>query len=150
MKDISQLKTTIKELFDTQRLAVLSTNDKDRPYSNLVAFSASEDLKTLVFATTRSTRKYSNLTTESRVSLLIDNRSNTVSDFIQAIAITATGTATEVKGEEKDHLLKHYLVKHGTLKDFVQSPTCALLKIMVDAYYVVNRFQNVQELHIKP
>ena len=149
MVDIHQLKATIKELLDTQRLAVLSTNNKGQPYSNLVAFSASEDLKTLIFATTRSTRKYANLTAESRVSLLIDNRSNKVSDFFQAIAITATGIATEIKGEEKDHLLKHYLDKHTTLKDFVQSPTCALLKIMVEVYYVVNRFQNVQELHIK-
>jgi Pyridoxamine 5'-phosphate oxidase. len=127
-----------------------SKNNKGQPYSNLVAFSASEDLKTLVFATTRSTRKYSNLAAESRVSLLIDNRSNQVSDFFQAIGITATGTATELKGEEKDVLLKHYLDKHTTLKDFVQSPSCALLKITVEVYYLVTRFQNVQELHIKP
>lgn len=150
MKDINQLKTTIKELFDKQRLAVLSTDNKGQPYSNLVAFSTSEDIKTLVFATTRSTRKYANLSTESRVSLLIDNRSNQVSDFFETIAVTAIGIATEVNGFDKDKLFKQYLNKHKTLVNFVQSPSCALFKIKVKDYYVVSRFQNVQELHIKP
>jgi hypothetical protein len=35
------------------------------------------------------------------------------------------------------------------LKEFVSSPTCALLKMDVETYYVVSRFQNVLELHIK-
>ena len=147
---MSEHEQLINKIVNTQYFAVLNSVGEGQPYSNLVAFSASEDLKTLIFATTRSTRKYANLTAESRVSLLIDDRSNRVSDFFQAIAVTATGIATEIRGKEKDLLLKQYLDKHTTLKDFVQSPTCALLKIMVDVYYVVNRFQNVQELHIKP
>jgi len=32
------------------------------------------------------------------------------------------------------------------LKDFVNSPTCALLRVRVETYYLVNRFQEVTEL----
>ena len=51
-------------------------------------------------------------------------------------------------GIEKEKVLDHYLAKHPELKDFVLSPSCALLKITVNTYYVVNRFQNVLELHM--
>jgi len=35
------------------------------------------------------------------------------------------------------------------LKDFVSSPTCALLKMDVETYYVVRQFQKVEELRIR-
>ena len=81
--------------------------------------------------------------------MLIDNRSNQDSDFSQAAAVTATGTAQEVVDSERDAVLTVYLAKHPMLKDFVQSPSCALLQIRVETYYLVRRFQNVMELHIK-
>ena len=55
--DISELKQTIAELFSTQQLAVLSSFGNEQPYASLVAFAATEDLKHIIFATTRSTRK---------------------------------------------------------------------------------------------
>jgi phosphate:Na+ symporter len=50
---------------------------------------------------------------------------------------------------DRKTLLTVYLAKHPMLKDFVQSPSCALLQIRVETYYLVRRFQNVMELHIK-
>jgi hypothetical protein len=44
---------------------------------------------------------------------------------------------------------KLYLSKHPYLKEFVSSPTCALLRMDVETYYVVHQFQNVMELHIR-
>jgi hypothetical protein len=86
---------------------------------------------------------------DPRISLLIDNRSNRVSDFHEAMAVTAIGLAEEVQGPEKDNLLKVYLAKHPHLEDFVMSPTCALMQVEVKRYYVVSRFQHVLVLHIK-
>jgi len=79
----------------------------------------------------------------------MDNRSNQEADFHQAMAVTATGTVTEAGPSERNRLLSLYLSKHPYLKEFVASPTCALLKVDVDTYIVVSRFQNVMELHIK-
>jgi len=144
------MKEDLKGLFASQRLAVLATQNEGQPYNSLVAFTASEDLKQLFFATTRATRKYANLTADSRVAMLIDNRSNEATDFRWAMAITATGKAEEIEGHEREEASKLYLAKHPHLEEFVSSPSCALLRISVDRYYVASRFQKVIEVHVKP
>ena len=144
------MKEDLKGLFGFQRLAVLATQNEGQPYTNLVAFTTSEDLKQLFFATTRATRKYANLTADSRVAMLIDNRSNEATDFRYAMAITAIGKVEEIKGHEREEASKLYLNKHPHLEEFVSSPSCALLRISVDRYYVASRFQEVTEVHVKP
>ena len=149
MKSLESMRRDLEELFTNQTLAVLSTQNEGQPYASLVAFAASEDLKSLFFATTRATRKYANLSSEPRVAMLVDSRSNEVSDFRWAMAVTATGEAEEVEGKEKEGVSKIYLAKHPHLDDFISSPSCALLKIRVERYYVATRFQNVIEVHVK-
>src|SRR5512139_853186 len=149
MEKTSQLKEFLRDLFSSQRLAVLATQSRKQPYGNLVAFMATNDLKHLLFATTRATRKYANISANPRIAMVVDNRSNQETDFHEAAAVTATGVVTEIKGPEKDRFQKLYLSKHPYLKEFVSSPTCALLRMDVETYYVVRQFQNVMELHIK-
>lgn len=148
VKDPRKLTEQLHDLFSTQPLAVLSTNANGQPYCNLIAFAASDDITGLVFATTRTTRKYTNIRSNARVSLLIDNRSNSVSDFHNAMAVTCIGTVSEVSEQEKTDFLKIYLKKHPHLEDFVMSPTCALMQVKVEKYYVVKKFQNVMVLHV--
>jgi nitroimidazol reductase NimA-like FMN-containing flavoprotein (pyridoxamine 5'-phosphate oxidase superfamily) len=150
LKSLDSMRKDLEALFTTQPLAVLSTQNGGQPYASLVAFARSADLKALYFATTRATRKYANLSSDSRVAMLVDSRSNEVSDFRWAMAVTATGKAEEVEGQEKEKVLKTYLAKHPHLEQFVRSPSCALLKIRVERYYVATRFQNVIEVHVKP
>ena len=145
----TQLIQTLQELFSSQRLAVLATQSNGQPYGSLVAFAASGDLRHLVFATTRATRKFANLSGEPKVAMVMDNRTNREADFHEAIAATATGIVKEVEGSEKEEFLKLYLSKHPYLKEFATSPTCALLRLDVDTYYVVSQFQEVMELHIR-
>jgi hypothetical protein len=113
-----------------------------------VAFAETPDLKYLFFATTRSTRKYANLASNPGAALLIDNRSNLENDFYRAKAVTAIGAVEEVQALEKEALLKVYLEKHPQLREFATSPGCALIRITVGKYFLVSRFQNVQELHL--
>ena len=149
LSEESGLEQIIRELFESQKLAVLGTQSEGQPYANLIAFAASHDLKSLYFVTARATRKYANIEADARATVLIDNRSNQESDFSQAAAVTATGTAKEVLDSKRDEVLVIYLAKHPMLKDFVQSPSCALLQVKVETYYLVRRFQNVMELHVK-
>jgi hypothetical protein len=143
-----ELEQLLQKLFSDQLLAVLGTQSQSGPYGSLVAFYATDDLKHLLFATTRSTRKYNNLIRTPQVAMVIDNRSNKEGDFHEAIAVTAIGAVKEVGGPEKEQFKALYLAKHPGLFDFVQSPTCALLKIEVGTYYIVRQFQQVTELHI--
>jgi nitroimidazol reductase NimA-like FMN-containing flavoprotein (pyridoxamine 5'-phosphate oxidase superfamily) len=144
----AKLKNELKKLFKKQRLAVLATHKNGQPYSSLVAFAVTEDLKHIIFATSRSTRKYEHFSSDGRVALLIDNRTNKVADFHSAIAVTAVGTAIEPDENSRQQLTHLYLAKHPHLKDFIQSPTCALIQVSVKTYYVVRTFQNVMELHV--
>jgi len=146
----TKLKRELNKLFKKQRLAVLATQKNGQPYSSLVAFAVTEDLKHLIFATSRATRKYDNFSSDSRVALLIDTRTNKVSDFHHAMAVTAVGTAIEVEENIRPQLVSLYLAKHPHLADFIQSPTCALVQVTVKTYYVVRTFQNVMELHVTP
>ncbi|MGB9700172.1 MAG: pyridoxamine 5'-phosphate oxidase family protein [Thermodesulfobacteriota bacterium] len=114
----------------------------------MVAFAATNDLKYLLFATVRDTRKYANIVSNPRVALVVDNRSNQESDFHQAAAVTALGIVKEAQGAEKRRLQKLYLSKHPYLHAFILSPNCALLKMEVEVYYVVRRFQNVEEIRL--
>ncbi|MEJ2586676.1 MAG: pyridoxamine 5'-phosphate oxidase family protein [Deltaproteobacteria bacterium] len=142
--------TEIRELLEFQPLAVLATQAQGAPYASLVAFVASEDLKKLYFATSRSTRKYANLAADPRAALLVDSRSNAVSDFHQARAVTAVGRSGEVDDRERDAVIRRYLEKHPHLKMFVHSPTCALLGLTVNTFYLVSTFQKVMEVHMTP
>ena len=148
MPDTAAMLDLIRDLLESQRLAVLSTQDHGQPYSNLMAIAATDDLRHLLFATTRATRKYANLMADSRVAVLVDNRQNDVSDFAEAAALTALGKAWELQGAERQQFLKVYLEKHPNLEEFVTSPNCALLRIKVDKYIVVTRFQEVREIQI--
>jgi nitroimidazol reductase NimA-like FMN-containing flavoprotein (pyridoxamine 5'-phosphate oxidase superfamily) len=124
-------------------VAVLATQGCGQPYGNLVAFAATEDLKGLLFATARGTRKFANITMDPRIAMVMDSRTNQKADFQRAVAVTATGIAEEVESTERDHLLKLYLSKHPHLKKFVKSSNSALLKVKVDTYFVVKKFQKV-------
>ena len=86
---------------------------------------------------------------DSRVALLIDNRSNKPSDFHKAVAVTTLGKVKEISQRKNSRLLKLYLQKHPHLRDFIESPDCALLSVAVESYFVVNRFQQVMELHFQ-
>jgi len=149
-RDLNRIKRDLKKLLESQPLAVLATQNRGQPYASLIAFASSDDLKSLYFATTRSTRKYANLSSDSRVAVLVDNRSNKASDFRWAMAATATGKAKEVNARKRKKALELYLDKHPHLREFVHSPTCALCEIRVQTFFVVNRFQHVVEVHVRP
>ena len=146
----NDIEKIVAELLDSQQLAVLATSQQGQPYTSLVAFAYSADLRRLTFATTRATRKFANLLAEPRVSMLIDNRSHGSSDFRQAMAVTAFGRALEVSGNEKQLLIEEYLRRHPALREFVSAPTCALLQVAVERYALVRRFQDVVEWDLEP
>lgn len=148
MRNINRHKKLLKDFFLSQPLAVLATYGKGQSYGSLVAFAETDNLKSLLFATMRDTRKFANLIENPMIALVMDNRANREADFHHAIAVTATGTVEEAGALEKDLLMKLYLSKHPYLEDFVTSPSCALLKLDVATYFIVRDFQKVTVLHI--
>jgi general stress protein 26 len=152
MRDKSHQKEywdALTRLMASQSLAVLATHNQGQPYTSLVAFAGSEDLKSLYLVTGQATRKYVNLNNDPRASMMIDSRSNQPSDIADAMAVTASGSVDIVGGIELKELQDIYLQKHPHLAEFVKSPSTRLIRLNVKCYYVVNRFQNVVELHMR-
>jgi len=145
MSDSSDLRQTLKDMFTTQRFCVLATQGQGQPYGSLVAFAETDDMKQLVFATSRETRKFSNLVSEPRVALVIDSRSNSDSDLRNAVAVTALGPAHEAAGDEKERLARVYVAKHPGLAGFIGSPDMAVCAVAVEDY-VIARFREVMVL----
>jgi nitroimidazol reductase NimA-like FMN-containing flavoprotein (pyridoxamine 5'-phosphate oxidase superfamily) len=149
MEKPEDIQKHIRDLFDSQNLAVLATHNTEQPYASLVAFVATADLKYIDFVTPKTTRKFANLSADGRVAVLINSSTNQSSDFHQAISVTAVGDAEEITGPERESLLNHYLVKHPYLEEFAKSPTCALVRVTAKSYYMVRNFQKVLELHLQ-
>jgi heme iron utilization protein len=147
LKEEIKLETEVRKLLASQRFAVLSTQEQDHPYLNLVAFAETSDLRTILFATTRATRKYGNLSSKSGVALLVDNRSNEVADIRDAMAVTIIGSAFELPDSEREGLDRVYLEKQPHMNEFLSSPSTALIKVDVESYILVSRFQNVTILN---
>jgi len=139
----------VEVLLTQQSLAVLSTHHEGQPYASLVAFAVSDDLRVMLFATSRSTRKYANLAGDSRVAMLVDSRSHRAEDIHEAMAVTAVGVAQEAVEAELFSWRSIYLQRHPHLESFVSAPSCALVKVLVHRYLLVRRFQEVSEWTIR-
>ena len=140
----------LRNLLESQLLGVLGTQHQGEPYTSLVGFAATPDLKHLLFATGRSTRKLANLQADAPASMLVDNRTNRSADFSEASAATAVGVVEEIARGERSELERIFLAKHPQLESFIRSPSCKFLRLRVSVYMVVTQFQHVIELHIDP
>ena len=147
MEDHSDLRELLRGLFASQQLAVLATQNEGQPYGNLVAFATTDEFRHLIFVTSRNTRKYTNVTENKKVALLIDSRRNQISDFHTAVAVTAVGTAEEITGNEREFLARVYTAKHPHLGEFINRPDSAVMKITVSDYIVAG-FDKTQSVHL--
>ena len=140
----------VRDLLASQRFAVLATQAGSGPYCSLIAFWAADDLSHVLFTTMRATRKFGFLTQRPHVALLFDDRSNRATDLDEAAAVTATGTAREVGDEaERAAALSGFLEKHPSLSAFAATAGCALIRVDIDVYYLVTRFQETVELRVR-
>jgi len=137
----------LEDLLQSQRFAVIATQGEREPYTNLVAFIHSKDLKQIIFATSKNTKKYDNIVKNSKMSMLIDNRGNKPDDIKKTIAVTAIGTADELKNDYNFYK-NLYFKKHPYLIDFIKLTDTVLINFKVDKYMMVDNFQNVKVIKI--
>ena len=141
-----QLAKRIGQLIDEQPYAILCTQGQGQPYGSLVAFAVTEDLKSAVFATPISTRKYRLLCECDHVALVIDSRSRSSEDMMGIEAVTATGRAVQIQpGLEFENWSRLLTGRHRQLDSFVKSPTTALFRVDIVRYFHVSHFQEVRQ-----
>jgi nitroimidazol reductase NimA-like FMN-containing flavoprotein (pyridoxamine 5'-phosphate oxidase superfamily) len=138
----------ITHLLSEQRLATLATMSAEAPYCNLVAFTPSDDLRTLFFVTPQKSTKYANIAQNPNVSLLIDSRTQSGADPQAGMAVTALGSVVQDAGQDIEALKGIHAARHEQFKDFIYSPDCALVQVRVQRYILVNRLRDVIVLEI--
>ncbi len=140
----------LRLLDKTQMHAVLATDLDGQPYTSLIAYALTPDMKKVVFATPRATRKFKNISKNRLVSLLIDTRSNTQRDFIDAESVTILGNAYSLRrGKKWSELSEILKKKHPELIDFIDSPETAIVCVEINRCIHVTRFQSVSEWHAR-
>lgn len=128
----------------TQPHAVLATDAEGSPYTSLIAYALTSDMKGFLFITPKSTRKYRNILKNNHVSLLIDTRSNTEKDYMGAESVTILGKAGPVrKGRKWSELAGILLAKHPVLRKVMLSPETALIMVEIKKCIHVTNFQSV-------
>lgn len=141
--------TRLRHLLETQKYAVLATDNHGQPYTSLMAYSITGDLRAFILMTERGRLKYENLMSNPRVAIMIDNRENLGSDLDATIAVTAQGLAEEISADGRDAARAFCLARHPALQSFAESPSCAFIRIQVTSYVIVRQFQDVIEWRIE-
>ncbi len=136
----------IQALLADQRFAVLATQGEDAPYTSLVAFAVTPDLRRLMFPTRAGTRKFTNLEANPQVALLVDDRSNSAEDYRNAAALTIIGKVGVEHGPQEDQHRERLLDRHLTLAGFLAEPDCRIAVVDVVEYRLVTQFEAVVRL----
>jgi len=96
-----------------------------------VAYTFSEDLRYIFFATSKHTRKYDNIMKHHYVSILIDSRTNDFNDFEDAVALTVMGEMVNTTPLEHEGL---FLNRFPHLKNFIEDPDTTIITLKIDKY----------------
>lgn len=134
-----------RQLADRQLFAVLATAEQGHPYNCLVGFACSQDLRDLVFATPRETRKYRHLQEDGRVSLLVDDRTRDPREIERIGVLTILGQARVLASGEQSPWEGMLLEKHPYFARFVGADSTALVRVQIGRLIYVQRFQEVFE-----
>jgi hypothetical protein len=67
-----------------------------------------------------------------------------------AVAVTATGEAQEVEGNERSTALGLYLQRHPHLRAFAESPGCAVMRVRVETYLVARGLGEISVWRARP
>jgi nitroimidazol reductase NimA-like FMN-containing flavoprotein (pyridoxamine 5'-phosphate oxidase superfamily) len=129
---------------------VLATDSNGQPYTSLIAYAMTPDMRKVIFATPKDTAKYKNILRNNKVALLIDTRSNTNISYMNSEAITIIGTARPVRRGRKWDALAHILLKkHSALKSFVEAKTTAIILVEAVQCFHTSSFQKVSEWRLR-
>lgn len=144
---IAESKKTVEEavryLCQDELFGVLATTGKDQPYTSLISFASTDDMKYILFSTPTETRKYNFIKEHEKVSVLVDNRSEGFKNLNKISAVTAIGRARVAEKEESAVWEELIIRKHPNLEQFVKSKTTSTIVIEVSSYIYVRRFQEV-------
>ncbi|MFT5398147.1 MAG: putative pyridoxamine 5'-phosphate oxidase family protein [Planctomycetota bacterium] len=142
------LKRKISTILDQQIQCVLATLQADQPCQHMMAFAFSEDLSRIFLATYMDTRKYRNMKTNPRVSVLWDNRSGSAADHVDGLSLIALGRSSLLIEGAQDEVRELLLKRNPALQVLLCDESCRLFMVSIEDYQWTKGYQQV--LHYIP
>lgn len=144
MSNLVAVRKYIEEIFKTSRFAVLATEGDGQPHASFIAITPMDSYRALIFATYRNTRKYSNLTRNGKVALLVESGKYLNQTQQDSFVLTAFGHVEEIGIADREFVFNKHLEWHPDLLAFMQTEDCTLVRIKVDTYQVVRGIDDVE------
>jgi len=140
------LRNTVEALLRTEKFGVLATSGEEGPYTSLLSFVVSDDLRSIIFATSSMTGKFRNLMSSPSVSFLVDNRGARGGEIMEIETLSAIGEAYVLTDKQSSFLKGRLLQKFPDLGSFLADPETAIVEVKVKKYIMVSRFQEAAVL----
>jgi len=136
---LEKIKTLIRE----NNICVLATTGAKGPHTSLMAYICSTDCTEIYLVTPVNTLKYRNLTSNARVSLLVDTREKESRSTVRALTIT--GKARFIGDTDKiDSVLSQFQQRHTYLQGLLDQPDIAFICVSIETIQLQN---NIDESH---
>jgi nitroimidazol reductase NimA-like FMN-containing flavoprotein (pyridoxamine 5'-phosphate oxidase superfamily) len=138
-----ELAAEIADLLGQQAQCVLATMDETGPCQHVMAYAYSEDLFTIYLATYMDTRKFRNMLSNPKVSMIWDNCQGGIQDHVDGYSLTATGTAELLEGKAQDKPRAAILARNSTLAKLLSQENCRLFSVVLDGYTLTIGYDHV-------
>jgi general stress protein 26 len=137
------IKEYIEGVIKTSQFAVLATEIGGQPHASLIAITPFGNFRQLIFATYRNTRKYRNLSHNSKVAVLIENGDVNMKG-LQKSVLTIIGHTEEINIAENEEAYHAHLMRHPEMESFMLSSDCALILVIAQSYQVVYGIDDIR------
>ncbi len=141
--DQSELYAKIYEVMTNQPFGILSTVENGVPHSSIVAFSITNNLRTILFLTEQNSKKFKNISGNPAVSILVDVRPSLSKDISGSFAVSANGNAKPVDLKSSNATKELFLFCHPSFIEYVENASYSLMSISVNKYDVSNGINDV-------
>jgi general stress protein 26 len=142
--DESDLYGIIYEVITNQQFGVLATVENGIPHTSIVAFTVTNNLRTILFLTKQESRKFKNISKSPGVSILVDTRPDSSKMIPGSYAISATGTAKTIDLKSANATKELFLFCHPTLAEYIENPMYSLMSISVSSYNITDGLMDTQ------
>ena len=144
-KSAPDLAATIHSFLECQVQCVLATMFDGRPYQHLMAYAFDASLQSIYIASLRDTEKVANMLRAPAVSLFWDNRTGSIQDHKEGLALTATGLAELLDCEERSTAFHALLARNSTLANLLNNMGVAIFAVRVSRYSLALGYTSKQE-----
>lgn len=127
----------IKPLINENDICVLATTGADGPHTSLMAYICSTDCTEIYLVTSVNTLKYRNLTSNAKVSLLVDTRDKEPRQKVRALTIKGKAHVIEDTGKI-DSVRSQIQKRHAHLQGLLDQPDIAFICVSIEIIQMQN------------